>query len=177
MQRGELLRPAGRGNGAKFSRPLPSTSASAPPAANCCIKAVNHCRKAAGSSIPSSREKVSWPGMPFSSFRKEGLQEFPFGVAEKFQIGAGLAAAKHSAKGDHQDVMSWREWRRTLLARGSSRAPNRLANSVIAASPLLHFASLHATRRWPLSYRTPQNAYAIALALRPVRLTLAGGGC
>ena len=43
--------------------------------------------------------------MPFSSFRKEGLQEFPFGVAEKFHIGAGLAAAEHGAKGDYQDVV------------------------------------------------------------------------
>ena len=50
--------------------------------------------------------------MPFSCFRKEGLQEFLLGVAEKFHIGAGPAAAEHSAKGDYQDVMSWREWRR-----------------------------------------------------------------
>ena len=53
----------------------------------------------------SSREKVSWLGMPFSSFSKEGLQESPFGVAEKFHIGAGPAAAKHSAKGNYQDVV------------------------------------------------------------------------
>ena len=39
--------------------------------------------------------------MPFFSFRKAGLQEFPFGVAEKFHIGAGLAPAEHSAKGDY----------------------------------------------------------------------------
>ena len=31
---------------------------------------------------------------------------FPFGVAEKFHIGAGLSPAKHSAKGDYQDVAS-----------------------------------------------------------------------
>ena len=41
--------------------------------------------------------------MPFSSLRK-GLQEFLFGVAEKFHIGTGLAAAEHGAKGDRQDV-------------------------------------------------------------------------
>ena len=36
---------------------------------------------------------------------EEGLEEFPFGVAEEFHVGAGLAAAEHSAKGDDQDVV------------------------------------------------------------------------
>ena len=37
---------------------------------------------------------------------QEGLEEFPFGVAEKFHVGAGLAAAEHSAKGNDQDVVA-----------------------------------------------------------------------
>ena len=36
---------------------------------------------------------------------QEGLEEFPFGVAEKFHIGAGLVATEHGAKGDRQDVV------------------------------------------------------------------------
>ena len=66
-------------------------------------------------------------------FQEGLLQEFSFGMAEEFHVGTGLAAAEHGAKGDCQDVMSWREWRRALLARGSSRALNRSANSVMAA--------------------------------------------
>ena len=37
---------------------------------------------------------------------EEGLEEFPFGVAEKLHVGASLAAAEHSAEGDDQDVVA-----------------------------------------------------------------------
>ena len=39
-------------------------------------------------------------------FEEGLLQEIPFGVAEKFQTGAGMAAAEHGAKGDYQDVVA-----------------------------------------------------------------------
>ena len=44
-------------------------------------------------------------GDAVAQFQEGLLQEFPFGVAEKFHIGAGLAAAEHGAKGDYQDVV------------------------------------------------------------------------
>ncbi len=71
---------------------------------------------------------------------QEGLsQEIPFGVAEKFHIGAGLAAAEHGAKGDYQDVVAGMA--AGVAGAGASRALNRSANSVMAASPLLQFRS------------------------------------
>ena len=59
--------------------------------------------------------------------------------AEKFHIGAGLAAAGHNAKGDYQDVVAGMA--AGVAGAGLSRALNRLANSVMAASPLLQFHS------------------------------------
>ena len=70
---------------------------------------------------------------------EEGLQEFPFGVAEKFHIGASLTAAEHSAKGDYQDVVEGIA--AGVAGAGASRVLNRLANWVMAASPLLQFHS------------------------------------
>ena len=57
-------------------------------------------------------------------------------MAEKFHIGAGLAAAEHNAKGDYQDVVAGMA--AGVAGAGASRALNRLANSVMAASSLLH---------------------------------------
>ena len=85
---------------------------------------------------------------------QKGLREFPLGVAEKFHTGTGLAAAEHSAKGDRQDVVPGMATCLAGLARGSSRALNRLANSVMAASPLLQSA----LRRAALAAIIPNTA-------------------
>ena len=65
---------------------------------------MNHCWKVAGYSIPRKAGESIVAGDAVVQF-EEGLEEFPFGVAEKFHIGASLAAAEHSAEGDDQDVV------------------------------------------------------------------------
>ena len=92
---------------------------------------------------------------------EEGLEEFPLGVAEEFHVGAGLAAAEHSAEGDDQDVVEG-------MAAGVAGAGvfqgaeqvGELGHGGVSSTS----TSIHARRRWPLLYRPPQNPYAIALS-------------
>ena len=82
--------------------------------------------------------------MPFSSFRKEGLQEFPLGVAEKFHIGASLSAAEHGTKGDYQDVvqrkaagrMVWSDGARVI--QGTEQVGELGDGGVTSASTSIH---------------------------------------
>ena len=146
---------------------FPSTArAPPPPAANCGLKPTNHCRKASRSSIPKSREQVSGPGMPFSSFKPERLRQFPLGMAAKLPIGAGLAVAARRAKGDCQDVAA-------RMAAGIAGAhPNcNIRQGVKPVGELGHSgitaASLHAAPRGVCRYHTEYRncLYAIALGL------------
>ena len=145
MRRRTLLRPVGRKNGAGFSRPLRESGG------------VKHTRQS-GDGIVAGDAVFQFQG----GLREEGWQEFPLGVAEKFQIGSAPVRPPRGNGGGPDGFGA--------TARGSSWALNRLANSVIAASPLLRFnpryAPRYATGRWPLSYRTPQNPYATALRFR-----------
>ena len=98
---------------------------------------------------------------------EEGLEEFPLGVAEEFHVGAGLAAAEHSAEGDDQDVVQGMAAgvAGAGVFQGAEQVGELGHGGVSSAS-----TSLHARRRWPLSYRTPQNPYAIALAILQVTI-------
>ena len=93
---------------------------------------------------------------------EEGLEEFALGVAEEFHVGASLAAAEHSAEGDDQDVVQGMAAgvAGAGVFQGAEQVGELGHGGVSSASAS---TSLHARRRWLLSYRTPQNPYAIAL--------------